>query len=108
MEQPCNCHNEISSKATDIFRLTFIDVSPENTQKLLFYKKELAKLYTSLDGITPTPSVDHEGTLSEWITATESIYEAKRHLQLASYYITHALTSNAFQDNTSAVSENEH
>ena len=91
----CNCSNKLSSKANQVFRLEYSPVSEEKQAQISASKETLAKLYTSLEDFIPYPPEDMTDTqaMDAYFVASESIYEARRHLQLASYYITHALTA---------------
>lgn len=93
--EDCGCSKAISSKAEQIFRIDYSPVATENVSKIRDFKTKLAQLYTQVDDAMPYPPEDRTdiAAFDAYFVASESLYEARRHLQLASYYITHALTA---------------
>ena len=93
--EDCGCHKSISSKAEQVFRIKYSPVPTEKAAKIEEFKTKLAQLYTQVDEALPSPPEDLQDiqALDSFFIGTESFYEARRHLQLASYYITHALTA---------------
>lgn len=69
--------------ADDAIRLNYNEVTPERQTLINDFKKSYAGLYVELD------LAENKVTWS----ARKAIDEAKKHLQLASYYTVHALTS---------------
>lgn len=97
MEQPCNCHDEISSKAKKVFRLEYSVIPPETQAKILSLKEKLAKIYTEIDALYLAINTSQD--LDTYLSVSASLSQAKDHLQLVSYYTAHALTANGVSNN---------
>lgn len=93
----CGCNKSISSKAESVLRLNYSPVSPTNQKKIEEFKTKLAQLYTQVESLewelSDLESSPRQEDMERYICQHESQHEAKRHLQLASYYIIHALTA---------------
>ena len=99
MDSNCNCHHEISEEAKLVIRTEQYQLTPEILEKVAHFKETIAKLFTQVNEI-PAPNT----SMVAFMAASEAIVNAKHHLQLASYFITHALTSNGVPDNAEALS----
>lgn len=90
--QKCNCKDKISPQAEQAFRLEYSPIDPKTQDLIKEFKTSLAKIHTSINELElPYPTTNESLIASTQFM--EGIYNASTHLQLASYYITHALTS---------------
>ena len=102
----CDCHKEISLEADLAIRTSQYELSPETLAKVASFKEKIAKLYSELDlkyFPLKTGAQSYQDLIVEAFRS-ESLYEAKKHLQLASYYITHAITSEGIPSNSETLS----
>jgi len=100
----CDCHKEVSLEADLAIRTSQYELSPETLAKVASFKEKIAKLYSELNfHLLGSDPMSYRDLLIQSIQG-ESLFEAKKHLQLASYYITHAITSEGIPSNSETLS----